>query len=118
MRTCPPLFRFSHLHLELNQQYLSFEIPVCAKNLILAGDIGRLVDYDNYLKFLQKQTDRFELVFLVLGNHEFYNDTLIAGLQKAQQLEQESCLNGRLVLLHRARYDVPGTNITILGCTL
>ncbi|KAJ5342830.1 hypothetical protein N7541_011954 [Penicillium brevicompactum] len=108
----------SDLHLELNQQYLSFEFPVCAKNLILAGDIGRLVDYDNYLKFLQKQTGRFELVFLVLGNHEFYNDTLIAGLQKSQQLEQEPCLNGRLVLLHRARYDVPGTNVTILGCTL
>lgn len=76
------------------------------------------MDYDNYLKFLQKQTDRFELVFLALGNHEFYNDTLIAGFKKAQQLEQEPCLNGRLVLLHRARYDVPGTNATILGCTL
>lgn len=108
----------SDLHLEINQQYLSFEIPVCAKHLILAGDIGRLVDYDNYRCFLQKQTARFELVFLVLGNHEFYNDTFAAGLQRARQLEQEPSLNGRLILLHRGRYDIPGTHFTILGCTL
>lgn len=108
----------SDLHLELNQQYSSFEIPVCAKYLILAGDIGRLVDYDNYRDFVQKQTDRFELVFLVLGNHEFYTDTFVAGLQRARQLEQEPCLDRRLILLHQGRYDIPGSHVTILGCTL
>jgi metallophosphoesterase superfamily enzyme len=74
----------SDLHLEVNQHYLSLEIPVYAKYLILAGDIGRLVDYDNYRCFLQKQTDRFEVVFLILGNHEFYSDTSAAGLQRAR----------------------------------
>lgn len=108
----------SDLHLEIDQQYQSFEIPVCAKHLILAGDIGRLVDYENYRGFLQKQTDRFELVFLILGNHEFYNDTYAAGLQKARQLEQEPSLNGRLVLLHQRRYDIPESRVTVLGCTL
>ena len=108
----------SDLHLEVNQQYSSFEIPVCAKYLVLAGDAGRLVDYDNYRCSLQKQTDRFELVFLILGNHEFYSDTFAAGLQRARQLEQEHCLNGRLILLHRGRYDIPGSHVTILGCTL
>jgi hypothetical protein len=108
----------SDLHLEINQQYPSFEIPVCAKYLILAGDIGRLVDYDNYRSFLQRQTERFELVFLILGNHEFYEDTLAAGLQKARRLEQEPCLKKRLILLHRGRYDIPGSCVTILGCTL
>ncbi|KAL5338009.1 Metallo-dependent phosphatase-like protein [Aspergillus crustosus] len=108
----------SDLHLEVNQQYLSFEIPVCAKHLILAGDVGRLVDYDNYRCFLQKQTERFELIFLILGNHEFYNDTFAAGLHRARQLEQEPSLNGRLILLHQERYDIPGSQVTILGCTL
>ncbi|KAL2823031.1 Metallo-dependent phosphatase-like protein [Aspergillus granulosus] len=108
----------SDLHLEVNQQYLSFEVPRCSKHLILAGDVGRLVDYDSYRGFLQKQTDQFELVFLILGNHEFYDDTFAAGLQKARQLEQEPSLNGRLILLHQGRYDIPGSNITILGCTL
>ncbi|KAJ5579866.1 calcineurin-like phosphoesterase [Penicillium hispanicum] len=108
----------SDLHLEINQQYSLLEVPICSKHLILAGDIGRLQDYGQYLAFLRKQTDHFEIVFLVLGNHEFYNESFESGLEKARQLEQEPCLNGRLVLLHRRRYDVPGTRVTILGCTL
>ncbi|KAJ5364587.1 uncharacterized protein N7496_010300 [Penicillium cataractarum] len=113
-----PFQILSDLHLEINQQYLSLGIPVRAKHLILAGDIGRLVDYDNYRDFLQKQTDRFELVFLVLGNHAFYNEIFATGLANARQLEQEPCLNGRLAILHRTSYDVPESNVTILGCTL
>ena len=108
----------SDLHLEINQQYSSFEVPVSSKHLILAGDIGRLQDYSGYLAFLQRQTINFDLVFLVLGNHEFYHESFESGLEKARQLEQEPCLNGRLVLLHQRRYDIPGTQVTILGCTL
>lgn len=44
----------------------SFEIPSSP------GDIGRLVDYNDYLSFLRKQADRFEMVFPVLGIREFY----------------------------------------------
>lgn len=108
----------SDLHLEIGQQYSSYQTPVNAKYLILAGDIGRLVDYDSYRDFLQKQTDRFELVFLVLGNHEFYAGSYTAGLEKAKRLEREPSLSGRLIVLDRKRYDVPGCHITILGCTL
>ena len=108
----------SDLHLEVNRQYPSYDIPVCANNLILAGDVGRLADYDDYRNFLQKETDRFELVFLVLGNHEFYNGSFAAGLEKARRLEQEPSLNGRLIFLHQGRYDVPESNVTVLGCTL
>ena len=108
----------SDLHLEINRQYPFYTIPVCAEYLILAGDIGRLADYDDYRNFLQKQTDRFKLVFLILGNHEFYHGTFTAGLEKARQLEREPSLNGRLVVLYQKRYDVPDSHITILGCTL
>ncbi|KAE8146849.1 Metallo-dependent phosphatase-like protein [Aspergillus avenaceus] len=108
----------SDLHLEINQQYPSYEIPACARHLILAGDIGRLADYDGYRNFLQRQTDQFNIVLLVFGNHEFYNDTFAAGLEKARQLEQEPSLNKRLIVLHRKRYDVPGTCVSVLGCTL
>ena len=88
---------------------------ISSSRLIL---IGLLVDYDNYLDFLRKQTDRFELVFLVLGNHELYDETFATGLHNAVQLEQEPSLNGRLILLHRGSYEIPGSNVTILGCTL
>ncbi|KAJ5945159.1 calcineurin-like phosphoesterase [Penicillium verrucosum] len=89
-----------------------------AEYLILAGDIGRLTDYDDYRNFLQKQTDRFKLVFLIPGNHEFYNGTFTAGLEKARQLEREPSLNGRLHVLHQKWFDIPGSCVTILGCTL
>lgn len=108
----------SDLHLEINQQYSSFEIPACAKFLILAGDVGRLADYDAYRAFIQRLTIRFELVFLVLGNHEFYNGTFAEGLERAERLKRDPSLNGRLVVLHRRRYDIPGTQVSILGCTL
>ncbi|KAJ5462847.1 hypothetical protein N7475_007791 [Penicillium sp. IBT 31633x] len=108
----------SDLHLEINQQYSSFDIPVCSKYLILAGDIGRLEDYNKYRDFLQSQISKFELVFLCLGNHEFYETTFNTGLEKAKQLEAEICMNSRLVLLHQRRYDIPSSRVTILGCTL
>lgn len=114
----------SDLHMEIGQQYSSFDFPVKAPYLVLAGDIGRLIDYDGYLAFLRRQTARYERVLLVLGNHEFYGMTYAEGIQKARQLEQESSLEGKVTLLQQGRHDLnvwpestePG--ITILGCVL
>lgn len=108
----------SDLHLEVNREYHSFEIPVCSKYLILAGDIGRLVDYQDYLAFLENQTRQYQTVFLVLGNHEFYGLSFNSALENARKLEQEPSLNGRLVLLHQRRVDIPDSKISILGCVL
>ncbi|OQD98626.1 hypothetical protein PENVUL_c069G07780 [Penicillium vulpinum] len=108
----------SDLHLEVNRQYTLFDVPVVSKYLLLAGDIGRLADYDEYLAFLHKQTEKFELVFLILGNHEFYGGSFASAFETVRRLEQEPSLNGRLVLLHQRRYDIPDSNVTILGCTL
>jgi hypothetical protein len=107
----------SDLHLEVGQQYASFDFPVTAQFLILAGEIGRLIDYDAYLEFLNPQTER---VFLVLGNHEFYGLDFNTGLATARKLERESCLGGKLSLLQQGRFDMDhmGIPITILGCTI
>lgn len=114
-----PAFQIlSDLHLELGLQYSSFEVPPSAPDLILAGDIGRLADYDAYVDFLGRQVRSFEHVFLVLGNHEFYGLSYEEGLARAQNLLAEPTLHGRLILLHRARYDLPDSNVTLLGCTL
>jgi len=118
-KSSSPSFQIaSDLHLEVGQQYSSFKIPPTAPYLILAGDIGRLIDYDSYLAFLASQTAQFELVFLVLGNHEFYGLSIAAGINQAQKLEQEAVLSRKLVLLHQTRFDVPNSTTTILGCTL
>lgn len=80
-----PLFQYmSDLHLEVGQQYLTFDFDPRAPYLILAGDIGRLVDYESYLAFLRKQMARYERVFLVLGNHEFYGTSFEAGVARAR----------------------------------
>lgn len=56
-------------------------------------------------------------MFLVLGNHEFYGLDYQSGIQQARRLAQEPSLFGRLVLLHRDRWDDPDSDLTILGCT-
>lgn len=118
-KSSSPSFQIlSDLHLEVGQQYSSFIIPSLAPYLILAGDIGRLIDYDSYLAFLATQTAQFEKVFLVLGNHEFYGLSIVAGLEQARKLERETVLGGKLILLHQKRFDVPNSEATILGCTL
>ncbi|KAL3420331.1 Ser/Thr protein phosphatase [Phlyctema vagabunda] len=118
-QSSPSAFQIlSDLHLEVGQQYSSFVIPPSAPHLILAGDIGRLINYESYLAFLAKQATQFKRVFLVLGNHEFYGLSFPAGLERAQRLENEAVLNGKLVLLHQRRFNIPDSEITILGCTL
>ena len=95
---------------------MTFEFPRCAPYLVLAGDIGRLVDYELYLEFLRWQCDRFTLVFLVLGNHEFYGTSRADGLRAGHRLQSEPILRGRLKLLQQGRFDVGPC--AILGCTL
>ncbi|KAI1098453.1 Metallo-dependent phosphatase-like protein [Jackrogersella minutella] len=108
----------SDLHLELGQQYSSYVIPPSAPFLLLGGDIGRLVDYDEYLKFLEVHVRQYDKVFLVLGNHEFYGLGYEVGLDTARRLSEEPSLAGKVLLLHRTRWDNPNSTLTILGCTL
>jgi predicted phosphodiesterase len=108
----------SDLHLEVGQQYSTFSIPPSAPYLVLAGDIGCLIDYGPSLSFLAKHITAFKKIFLVLGNHEFYNLSYTAGLELARKLEQEPVLKGKLVLFHRRRFDFEDEDVTVLGCTL
>lgn len=108
----------SDLHLELNRQYSTFDFPVKAPLLVLGGDIGRMVDYDMFLGFLSRQTDRFERVFLVLGNHEFYEMSYEDGVRKAREMEKEDVFKGKLTVLDRDRWDDETSNLTIVGATL
>lgn len=84
----------SDLHLELNRQYADFDFAAKSPLLVLGGDIGRLVDYEPFLGFLARQTARFERVFLVLGNHEFYEMSYDEGIAKAEELEGKRSWRG------------------------
>ena len=108
----------SDLHLDHDNQYLTFPIPVSAPFLILAGNIGRLIDYESYLSFLIRRCNLHEKVFLVLGSLEFHGLSWMDGLQLAHKMEKEPATKGRLEVLYETRSEVPGTNIVLLGATL
>jgi len=63
----------SDLHLEYYDKikFDDFIIPT-AQNLIIAGDIG-YQHLDNYDIFMQLCSESFDKVFIVLGNHDYYN---------------------------------------------
>ncbi|KAG5305432.1 serine/threonine phosphatase [Histoplasma capsulatum G186AR] len=106
----------SDLHLEVGQQYSDFHIIPRATRLILAGDIGRLADYEAFRNFLRIQCKQFVEVYLVLGNHEFFGVSRQEGLRLADMLQQEPELKDKLIIMNRTRVDLQ--DITLLGCTL
>lgn len=79
----------SDLHLEVGQQYSNFEIMPRATNIILAGDIGRLADYEPFRGFLCSVCQKFGQVYLVLGNHEFFGVSRQEGLRLADKLQED-----------------------------
>lgn len=106
----------SDLHLEQVQYQL--EIPKAAPTLILAGDVGRFCDFEEYTAFIRQQCAKFDRVLLVAGNHEFYGSSRAEGLQAADALVEDPSLNGKLVFMSRTRFDLPGEDVVVLGCTL
>ncbi|KAF4975154.1 hypothetical protein FZEAL_8031 [Fusarium zealandicum] len=118
LQEAPRIQVLSDLHLEFAQQYASYIFPATAPYLLLGGDIGRLVDYQEYLKFMEAHVHRYKKVFLVLGNHEFHGLDYEKALETARHLVAEPTLADTVVLLHRVRWDDPESSLTILGCTL
>ncbi|KAH7107332.1 Ser/Thr protein phosphatase superfamily protein [Auriculariales sp. MPI-PUGE-AT-0066] len=105
--------------------YDVFVPPVTAENLALLGDIGIIAHSDSLFHFLEQQLTRFKRVFYLAGNHEYYGTTYEEAqvkfrqfAERVQQRRQNEPELGEFVLLHRTRYDFPGTNVTVLGCTL
>ncbi|RMZ16212.1 hypothetical protein D0862_01353 [Hortaea werneckii] len=98
--------------------YQHVPIQPAAPILLVIGDIGRFDDYDQYRDFLIHHSARFEKLLPVAGNHEFYSSSRTQGLEAAERLIREPKMNGKLVFLNRGRFDMPDTDITVLGCTL
>jgi len=100
----------SDIHLELRKKHFNFASS--AKNLALLGDIGNPFS-PHYQEFLFQCADRFEKVFIVAGNHEFYRNEYFETCQKIDQI----CLaRSNLYFLNGRALHFPG--LKILGCTL
>jgi len=115
----------SDLHLDLRPegeqpvcwaQVLKRSDPRADDNLILAGDVAQL-NWRHYGAFLTYCAEHFRQVFVVPGNHEFYEHSWAEGYRilHAWAVPRVHVLVNRRYVLD----DQPGQKpLTILGCTL
>lgn len=106
----------SDLHLE--SQGYHFPLRPRAPILLLVGDVGRICDFHGYSNFIQQCCAAFQTVLLVAGNHEFYGSTYEEGIRLMEVIVDDPTIQGRFVFLNRTAYDIPHSDVTILGCTL
>jgi Ammonium Transporter Family/Calcineurin-like phosphoesterase len=131
---CPLLVQVvSDLHIEMWSQsrfypkeYLMDSIVIpSAPVLALIGDIGIAATksgFEDYCEFIRMQSERFELVLLVTGNHEYYSgpevdhSDPISVDQVHKRIAEfcDSCDN--VVFLNRQTIIV--NNVRIIGATL
>lgn len=113
----------SDLHLESSKSYDIFDIIPKAPYLALLGDIGTFSDdhKDDFLSFLTRHLQKFQIVFFVPGNHEAYGTTWSTVLSILRKFELDVSKDGSLgkfVLLERGVYKLPDGKTILLGCSL
>ena len=112
----------SDLHLESPKAYDMFPIIPRAPHLALLGDIGNVTPHKaDLLTFLTQQLKQLRTVLFVPGNHEAYSSdwpTVLAALRSFEAEVRTNNVLGAFVLLDRAVFKVPDTNVTILGCSM
>ncbi|RYP45489.1 hypothetical protein DL768_008175 [Monosporascus sp. mg162] len=80
--------------------------------------VERYFDHRAYVEGKGVESTEHQSRVLSVRNHEFYGLDYESGLDTARRLSEEPSLAGTLILLNRARWDDPGSSLTILGCTL
>jgi len=111
----------SDIHLEFYKEYPGLTHFINDQNaadcLCLCGDIGD-PHSPHYKRFLTECVDApYAYVFIIAGNHEFYN----CHMQRVHNKIRELCKevgNEKLVYLNNTCFDLPNTNIRVFGATL
>lgn len=102
----------SDLHIE----FFPFTIPPLATDretvLVLAGDIGVIVDKTPLQAFLQRAAEQFKAVVMVLGNHEYYRSIWPDAIDELRGW----ALPANVHILEKNSVDIDG--IAFLGTTL
>jgi predicted phosphohydrolase len=100
----------SDIHLEFCKKIPL--IPITGDILCLAGDIGNPFNklYEEFLKYVNS---KFNKVFIITGNHEYYNNTIYDANNKICSIVEN--LNN-VVFLNNTTYEY--NNYLFVGCTL
>jgi len=78
----------SDLHLDVNpRRNVKYNINPSAPYLALAGDIAELKNCHILFPFLMEMCNKFEKVFYVMGNHEYYTNKFEIHSTKEKLLE-------------------------------
>lgn len=107
-----------HLELDPRDKFESLLIP-SAPYLALCGDIGNPFE-EIYTSFLQWCSERFEQVFIIAGNHEFYSTRkkrLTIDLITEQIITVCNSI-AKITFLNNDKIYIPTENTYILGTTL
>ena len=112
----------SDLRLESPNSYDLYEIISKAPCLALLGDVGYVALHQNdMLSFLRRQLEQFQIVVFVAGNHEAWRsswtDTLHILYNFEKEVREIHPIRNSWCSIGRA-YELPGTDILILGCSL
>ena len=87
-----------------------------ADHLFLAGDIGNPFD-DNYSDFLVQCSQKYKKVFLITGNHEYYQGKIELLVDQYIRYICKKLKLDNIHFLQKDEYHLDD-NIVILGCTL
>lgn len=72
----------SDLHLEFGFLDLPVMEDEDSQVLILAGDVGLASKSWSYIPFIEEVSKRFQDVIYIMGNHEFYDTSILRGMDK------------------------------------
>lgn len=106
---------WSDLHLEITDLYLpSIYIPR-AQYLILAGDIG-VPNSFRYLTLLRKVASSHQNVFIITGNHEYYNTSV----SECDTQMEHMCrsVGPNVIFLNNTTFDIESLQCRVVGSTL
>jgi DNA repair exonuclease SbcCD nuclease subunit len=108
----------SDIHLELccnTSEYIE-QLQSHARFLILAGDIGNPY-HTSYASFLKRASELFESVFLVSGNHEYYNGSSMIDTECQIRSVISEIPSKNIVYLQNEVYHIPGSTLHVFGGT-
>jgi predicted phosphohydrolase len=100
----------SDLHLEHGTK---IEIMPMAQYLILAGDIGYPHE-QHYQALLEDISAKFEKVFIIMGNHEYWEHTFEDVKSRIQELGKQF---PNIIFLENTSYQI-SSSLSIFGTTL
>lgn len=90
--------------------------PIC----VLAGDIGYL-HKSTYAAFLRGIYPKFDHIFLIHGNHEYYEEGKTEQhihIKNGEIIASIDPENQKIHFLDNSHYDLPNTNIRFIGSVL